>query len=78
MSTITVDLVAVKYTDLPGGMHAWQKASDFKPVPYDLVEVETLRGRVRAWWTGNAWMGLRLKKEDTIKTWKKVRELDFI
>lgn len=73
-----VDMVKTKYTDLPGGIPAWQDPRQSRPLPYDLVEIQTLTNTVRGWWTGNDWMGLKLRKGDKVKSWKKSRELDFI
>lgn len=74
----TVDMVVIKYTDLPGSFPSWQDPCTYRPMPFDLVEIQTPRGIKSGWWTGNKWMGVRLRKEDTIISWKKSRELDFI
>ena len=73
-----VDMVDLKYTDLPGGILEWQDPKMNRPLPFDLVELKTNTKTITGWWTGNDWMGLRLRKGDKVKSWKKSRELDFI
>lgn len=73
-----VDMIKLKYTDLPGGILDWQDPRENRPLPYDLVQLCTNSKTITGWWTGNEWMGLRLKKGDRVKKWKKSRELDFI
>jgi len=75
---VQVNMTTIKYTDLPGEIPAWQSPDRFRPLPFDLVEIETSKKIVTGWWTGNTWMGLRLRKEDKIISWRKSRELDFI
>lgn len=74
----TVDMVQLKYTDLPGRFPDWQNPSSFRPLPFDLVQLKTIKGIKSGWWTGNKWMGLRLRKGDKVISWKKTRELEFI
>ena len=73
-----VDMIRIKYTDLPGGFPSWQDPSLTRPRAFDLVELKTPKKIVAGWWTGNAWMGLRLRKGEKIISWKRSRELDFI
>lgn len=78
MSIQTVDMVQLKYTDLPGEFPSWQDPKTFHPLPFDLVKVQTSEGIKSGWWTGNKWMGLRLRRGDKVISWKKTRELEFI
>lgn len=73
-----VDMVKLKYADLPGGFPSWQDPTKHRPRAFDLVELKTTKKIVSGWWTGNAWMGLRLNKGEKVISWKKSRELDFI
>lgn len=74
----TVDMIELKYTQLPGGLAGWQDPNKFRPLPFDLVELETHSKKISGWWTGNNWMGLRLREEDNVISWKKTNELNFI
>lgn len=75
----TVDMVILKYTDLPIHYKNWQNPDAYLPMPYDLVDLLLESQKTKTgWWTGNYWMGLRLKKEDKVISWKKTRELYYI
>lgn len=74
----TVNMSKIKYTGLPGGMNSWQNPNSYKPQPFDLVNINTGEKEVRGWWTGNRWMGLRLREKDKVVSWKKCSEQDFI
>lgn len=73
-----VDMDTVKYTDLPNGLFGWHDAKKYFPLECDLVEVKTDNKTVTGWWTGNYWMGLRLKQKDKVKQWKKTSHLNYI
>ena len=52
----------------------WADATRFRPIPFDLVLVETLQGKkFPAWWNQHKWEGLHLKSSDSIKRWKRRR-----
>lgn len=74
----TVNMRNLKYTDLPNGLHGWHDPTNYYPKEFDLVEIQTEEKTITGWWTGNYWMGLRLCKNDKVKSWKKARELDYI
>lgn len=73
---LTIEKDNVNYTALPGGIEAWQTPDEYLPRPFDIVYMDVGRKTITGWWTGNLWMGLRLKKEDKISKWKKARDLD--
>ena len=50
----------------------WIDPKEKKPIQYDLVDVKTLRGDFKGWWTGNYWDGLRIKSTDQIVGWKRI------
>jgi hypothetical protein len=78
MANKTVNMTKLKYTSLPGGTFAWQDPQSYKPLPFDLVQIDTGEKEVRGWWTGNRWMGLRLREKDKVVSWKRCSEQDFI
>lgn len=50
----------------------WANAITHKPIPFDLVTVQTNTGKkVAAWWDKFKWQGLRLRQVDEILTWKR-------
>lgn len=50
----------------------WAEAKASKPIPFDLVTVETETGKkIAAWWNEFSWEGLRLKKSDEVLRWKR-------
>lgn len=73
-----VDMEFIKYSDLPEGISGWHNPEKYRPMPFDLVELLLKDKIVQGWWTGNGWDGLRLKKSDKVKKWKKTAELNFI
>lgn len=73
-----VDMEFLKYSDLPDGIEGWYVPSIYRPVPYDLCELDTGNRIVQGWWTGKRFDGLRLKKSEKVKKWKKTQELNFI
>lgn len=74
----TVNMTKIKYTGLPGGMSSWQNPNNYKPQPFDLVKIKTGKKEITGWWTGNTWMGLRLREKDVVVSWKRCSEQDFI
>ena len=73
-----VDIIEIKYSDLPGGLTSWQDSKLYRPFNYDLVDLKLSNKTITGWWTGNGWMGLRLRKGDKVISWKKSKEIDFI
>lgn len=50
----------------------WANAKKAKPIPFDMVTIETASGkRCPAWWNESLWEGLRLRKNDKILRWKR-------
>lgn len=50
----------------------WANAITHKPIPFDLVTVQTNTGKkVAAWWDKFKWQGLRLRQIDEILSWKR-------
>ena len=53
----------------------WASASEYKPTPFHLVEVEDIFGRrQKAWWTGSRWDYGRRKINKNILKWRAVKE----
>lgn len=52
--------------------HGWADASEFKPIPYDILYLRTESGRiVKGWWAEFFFDGYRLKPDDKVLKWKK-------
>lgn len=50
----------------------WQERSSKRPIPYELVTVLTSTGmEIPAWWTGNAWDGLKMRPDTQVVAWRK-------
>jgi hypothetical protein len=50
-----------------------EKNSDKKlPFPYDLVNLITKKGKIKGWWTGTFWWGLRLKSDEEVLGWERI------
>lgn len=53
----------------------WEDATNSKPLPYSLNNLLLDSGQIiRGWWTGNYWDGLKLKRVDIVKSYKKCGE----
>lgn len=66
------------YDDLPLDENKWCADKSYKPVPFDLCELE-VKGRpkpVNGWWTGNMWDSIRKKPEEEVLKWRVRRELN--
>ncbi len=51
----------------------WKDASKYKPIPYDLLMLETEDGKVcPGWWTGTSWDGRRLNLEKKVVAFKNI------
>lgn len=56
-------------------VRSWNNANKEKPIPYSLNNLHLESGEiVRGWWTGNSWDGLKLKRTDVVKHFKKCGE----
>lgn len=54
----------------------WVDAFRVKPYAYDIVYLLTGKFEEKnGWWTGLKWDGLRLKENETIIRWKRLREI---
>lgn len=50
----------------------WADAITHKPIPFDLVTVQTNTGKkVAGWWNKFKWEGIRLRPIDQILIWKR-------
>ena len=50
----------------------WADAKKYRPIPFDLVTIQTETGKnFIGWWNTLCWQGLRLRKQDHIKFWKR-------
>lgn len=51
----------------------WADAREYKPIPYDLVLLETSEGKLKSgWWAEFNWDGRRVIPSDTIIRWKRL------
>ena len=59
-------------------VNGWADAKTASPIPYDLVTVETNKGKkIVAWWNEIAWKGLKLDDYETVLRWKRKRYEHF-
>lgn len=66
----------LRYTDLEVDREGFVVCAKIRPYPFDLVELK-LKGRHRpisAWWNGQEWEGLRVRKHHTILAWRRHEE----
>lgn len=49
----------------------WANAKKYKPIPFELTYLKTLKNTIIGWWAGNEWFSHRLKKDDEVIFWKK-------
>lgn len=64
------------YVDCIPDEDQWVAHKKFRPFPFDMTLVKVKRAgkvlskEIPAWWTGEAWKGRNLKKEDQVIFWK--------
>lgn len=63
-----------KYSDAIYDCEGWADPMQWLPDPFDLCWLKTLAKTIKGWWSGAVWDGLRLKKNDEVKSWKKCTE----
>lgn len=63
----------LKYTDIPFDEKGWI-GMNYLPVSFDAVHVwiANKKKSAPAWWNGEEWTGLRLRKGDQIIKWKRM------
>jgi len=65
------------YCNVKYDYDGWADAYQFRPYPYDLVNIKTDLHYRTGWWNGSSWEGLRLKEEEKVLYWKNVRHETF-
>jgi hypothetical protein len=51
----------------------WADAEMYKPIPYDLILLETSEGKLKSgWWAEFNWDGRRVEPTDIIVRWKRL------
>lgn len=58
------------YKDLPKDKEGWVDTHIYRPMPYDLVEIQTQKKIKHGWWDGQKWIGHRLREHDELLYWK--------
>lgn len=65
---------SLRYLITEFDQNGWADATKFRPIPFDLVTVETHSGKkLCGWWTLVRWDGLYLKSSDSVLKWKRRR-----
>ncbi|MEK7112992.1 MAG: hypothetical protein AAB875_06800 [Patescibacteria group bacterium] len=60
------------YKDVKFDIDGWADSKEFLPEDYDLVYMKSEgRKTIPGWACGSSWNGLRYKKEDEVKYWKR-------
>lgn len=64
------------YSDVPLDKKNWCINPKYRPVPYDLCElqVEDHEKPMNGWWTGIEWYALKKKKKEKVLKWRSNRE----
>lgn len=66
----------LSYKQIPKKEEDWVEASTFRPLPFDLVKIQTGEDSKMGWWTGVNWDGYRIKGNESIRYWKKINEFE--
>ena len=61
----------IKYAFIPKDGEGWIDVKDYKPKPFELVELKTINRFFQGWFTGTCWDGRKKKSNDIIIAWRK-------
>ena len=67
-----------KYSDVPVE-NGWVVNPSYLPISFDLVLLN-IKGKPKhqtGWWNGQKWVGLRVRRDDTIICWKRIINYDY-
>lgn len=70
-----VGITKISYSDVEYGDDEWVDAKKFTPSSFDLVKIKTDEKTINGWYTGERWYALRLKKNEEVLFWKRLKEI---
>jgi hypothetical protein len=72
---IVVDNIKILYSKIEKDPEGWISFTIYSPIPFDLVEIETIDQQLfKAWFNGRIWEGYKIKNSPPVIKWRRIRE----